>query len=96
VPGTPPSVTCSVHADPDQYLRSWRPEGSISQPGAIPVKVTVPGDPSPPSEVWWADPAPVKEFVELEPLGGRRRPRRDGSARIAKNAAKTTRKSQEP
>jgi len=50
VPGTPPSVTCSVHSDPDQYLRSWRPEGSISQPGAIPVKVTLPGDPSPPSE----------------------------------------------
>jgi hypothetical protein len=43
-----------------------------------------------------ADAAPVKEFVVVEPLGCRRRPRRDGNARIAKNAAKTTRKSQEP
>jgi hypothetical protein len=43
-----------------------------------------------------AGPASVKECVAVEPLGGRRRPRRDGSARIAKNAAKTTRKSQEP
>jgi hypothetical protein len=42
-----------------------------------------------------ADEGRVKEFV-VEPLGGRRRPRRDGSARIAKKAANTTRKSQEP
>lgn len=50
MPGVPPSVTCSVHSDPDQYLSSWRPEGSISQPGAIPVKVTPPSDPPPLSE----------------------------------------------
>jgi len=45
VPGTPPSVTCSVHSLPDQYRFSCRPEGSISQPGAMPVNVTWPDDP---------------------------------------------------
>src|SRR5580704_18207011 len=42
--GTPPSMTCSVHSDPDQYRRSCRPVGSVSQQGAIPVKVTSPDD----------------------------------------------------
>ena len=47
MPGTPPSVTCSVHSDPDQYRCSCRPEGSVGQPGAIPVNVTWPGGASP-------------------------------------------------
>jgi hypothetical protein len=42
VPGTPPSLTCSVHSDPDQYRFSCRPVGSISQPGAMPVNATCP------------------------------------------------------
>jgi hypothetical protein len=46
VPGMPPSVTCSVHSDPDQYRCSCRPVGSTSQPGAIPVNVTWPDDAS--------------------------------------------------
>jgi hypothetical protein len=46
VPGTPPSVTCSVHSDPDQYRCSCRPEGSVNQQGAIPVNVTSPDDAS--------------------------------------------------
>ena len=46
VPGTPPFVTCSVHSDPDQYRCSFRPEGSGSQQGAIPVNATLPDGPS--------------------------------------------------
>jgi hypothetical protein len=42
VPGTPPSETCSVHSDPDQYRCSCRPEGSVNQLGGIPVNVTSP------------------------------------------------------
>jgi len=52
MPGTPRSVTCSVHSDPDQYRRSCRPEGSVSQPGAIPVNVISPGDSSTASDLW--------------------------------------------
>ncbi len=38
MPGTPSSLTCSVHSDPDQY-RCWcRTKGSVNQPGAVPVE----------------------------------------------------------
>ena len=79
MPGTPPSVTCSVHSDPDQYRFSCRPEGSINQPGAMPVNVTGPDDP------WtvvvarsWdeACASSESELVGVEARGPVRRPRR--------------------
>lgn len=100
VAGIPPSVTCSVHADPDQYRCSCRPVGSTSQPGAIPVKVTLPDDASAASGGRPWDVASVNELVGAgAPAGGPCRPcwrRRAGSIRITKNAMKTTTKSQEP
>jgi hypothetical protein len=97
VPGTPPSVTCSVHAEPDQYRCSCRPEGSISQPGAMPVKGTLPDDPSTASDDGFWEVASVNELAGAETLGCPRcLRRRDGSTRIAKKARRTTRKSQEP
>jgi hypothetical protein len=92
----PPSVTCSVHSEPDQYRCSWRPVGSTNQPGAIPVNVTLPGDLSTLSAACAVGVPAVNPLTGAGGLAGRRRPRRDGSARIAKKAANTTRKSQEP
>lgn len=88
MPGTPPSRTCSVHSDPDQYRCSCRPEGSISQPGAIPVNVTAPDDPSTASDAGrtrlasvnavtkdsLADPGDVAERRTLASRTDRRRP----------------------
>lgn len=51
MPGTPLSLTCSVHSDPDQYRCSCLPEGSVSQQGAIPVNVISPDDASAASDV---------------------------------------------
>jgi hypothetical protein len=74
VPGTPPSVTCSVHSDPDQYLFSCRPVGSVSQPGAIPVNVILSGAPSTASDACPRAEAPVNELLGPDiPEGSRRR-----------------------
>jgi hypothetical protein len=73
VPGTPPSLTCSVHSDPDQYRCSCRPEGSVSQLGAIPVNVTPPDGASTESDARLGRVGSVKEFAGGELLG---RPRR--------------------
>jgi hypothetical protein len=41
VPGTPLSLTCSVHSVPDQYRCSCLKKGSVNQAGAVPA-VAVP------------------------------------------------------
>lgn len=95
MPGTPPSVTCSVHTDPDQYRFSCRPEGSVSQPGAIPVKVTSPGAVSTESAVRLENEESLNEFAAdelLGPLGWRRC---DVSARTAKRPKNRTKAIQE-
>jgi hypothetical protein len=62
--GTPPSVTCSVHWDPDQY-RCWcRPVGSVSQPGAIPTNVVSPDALSTVSDAWGGGDGPMNDRVE--------------------------------
>ena len=63
MPGTPLSLTCSVHSDPDQYRCSCLPEGSVSQPGAIPVNVISPEDASAASDVLLGEVEPVNELV---------------------------------
>jgi hypothetical protein len=73
VPGTPPSLTCSVHSDPDQYRFSCRPEGSINQPGAMPVNPAGPDDPPTARVACSGDVGSVNELVCAEPCG---RPRR--------------------
>lgn len=95
LPGTPPSVTCSVHADPDQYRFSWRPEGSISQPGGIPVDPMLLDERSAPSDACLGAVVSVNA-LGAEGLCGPCLRRRDGSARSAKSAAKTRRNTQEP
>lgn len=68
VPGTPPSIMCSVHSDPDQYRCSCRPEGSVSQPGATPVNVTWPDVASTASDAWLGAAASVNELFGAEML----------------------------
>lgn len=89
-------MTWSVHSDPDQYRCSCRPDGSINQPGAIPVNLTWPDDSSTDSDSGLKDEVSVNDFDGLETLGGPRRRRRDGRVRNAKRAKKTSRKTQEP
>jgi len=73
VPGTPLSLTRSVHSDPDQYRFSCRPVGSISQPGAMPVNATCPEDPLTAFDAWSVDVVSANERVGAETL---ERPRR--------------------
>ena len=94
--GTPPSETCSVHSDPDQYRRSCRPEGSVSQPGAIPVKVTAPGDSLTAPDPWVGNVGSVNELAGGEGLCRPRRRRCDDNTRTANSAKKTTRAIEEP
>ncbi len=68
MPGTPPSSTCSVHSDPDQYRCSWRREGSVSQPGAIPVNPTLPDDPSTASDARLGKGGSVNDLAADDPL----------------------------
>jgi hypothetical protein len=89
-------VTCSVHSDPDQYRFSWRPDGSTSQPGAIPVKAIVPEGSSSRSEACVVVVTLAGGPVGPNALGRPGRRRRDEKALSAKNAKKTTMKSQEP
>lgn len=96
VPGTPPSITCSVHCDPDQYLFSCRREGSTSHPAAIPVNVAFSAHRSVVS-----DPARVGELdaVRLLVVGGvprRARRRCDESIRSANKPKKVARAIHEP
>ena len=72
MPGTPPSLTCSVQSDPDQYRLSCRPVGSISQPGAMPVNATCP-DPLTAFDTWSVDEVSANERTGAEPLEPRRR-----------------------
>ena len=67
MPGTPPSVTCSVHSDPDQYRCSCRPDGSVSQPGAIPVNVNWLGGEPTASDAWLGSVGPVNDLAAGEP-----------------------------
>ena len=73
MPGIPPSLTCSVHSDPDQYRFSWRPVGSISQPGAMPLNATWPEEPPTAFDAWSVDVASANERVGADAL---ERPRR--------------------
>jgi hypothetical protein len=66
VPGTPPSLTCSVHSDPDQYRCSCLPQGSVSQPGATPVNVISPDDAWVASDVGFGEAEPVNDRVGVE------------------------------
>jgi hypothetical protein len=95
MPGTPASLTCSVHSDPDQYRFSCRPVGSISQPGAIPVNATGPDVAPLASDVASADVLLVNERVWPETL---LRPRRrcEDNIRKANRATKTNRAIEEP
>ena len=86
VPGTPPSLTCSVHAEPDQYRCSCRPEGSVSQPGAIPMNVASPDDASMAPDTRFGDPGSVNELVGDGPLCRPRRCLWDESARRREQA----------
>jgi hypothetical protein len=63
----------------------------------MPVKGTLPDDPSTASDDGFWEVASVNELAGAETLGCPRcLRRRDGSTRIAKKARRTTRKSQEP
>jgi hypothetical protein len=95
VPGTPPSVTCSVHSDPDQYRFSCRRVGSISQPGAMPVNATWPEEPPTAFDAWSMDVASANERVGAEAF---ERPRRrcEDNIRRANRTTKTTRAIVEP
>jgi hypothetical protein len=95
MPGTPRSSTCSVHSDPDQYRCSCRPEGSTSQPGAIPVNVEWPAEAPALSDARPAVVGSVNELARDAP-GRPRRLRCEESIRIAMSPKKTTSAIQEP
>jgi hypothetical protein len=71
--GTPPSLTCSVHSDPDQNRFSCRPVGSISQPRAMPANAPCREIPPTAFDVWSTDVVSENERVEIDTL---ERPRR--------------------
>jgi pimeloyl-ACP methyl ester carboxylesterase len=96
MPGTPPSVTCSVHSVPDQYRLSCRPEGSISQPAGIPVNLMSAGDRPTSSGTGPREVGSVKEAVEGAPPRWPRWRRCEESARIANRPKKSTRAMEEP
>lgn len=95
MPGTPPSLMCSVHSDPDQYRFSCRPVGSISQPGAIPVNATGPEEPPTAFAAWSVDVAAVNERLDAD-APERARRRCEDNIRRANRATKTTRAIEEP
>jgi hypothetical protein len=95
VPGTPLSLTCSVHSDPDQYRFSCRRVGSMSQPGGMPVNATWPEEPPTAFDAWSMDVASANERVGAEAF---ERPRRrcEDNIRRANRTTKTTRAIVEP
>jgi hypothetical protein len=60
------------------------------------VNLTLPDDSSPVSNSGFREAAPVNEFDGADALGDPRRRRRDGRARSAKRAKKTSKNTHEP
>jgi hypothetical protein len=98
VPGIPPSLTCSVHSDPDQYRFSCRAVGSISQPGAMPVNAPGPEDAPKPGGACSVAPVAGVSVSERERAAVRAPPRRrcEDNIRSANRATKMIRAIVEP
>jgi hypothetical protein len=94
--GTPLSLTCAVHSDPDQYRFSCRRVGSISQQGAMPVNAAWPEEPPSAFDAWSVDGVSANERVGAEAFERPPRRRCEDNIRRANRTTKTTRAIVEP